>query len=337
MGIYAIDYHGMVLASKCLEVKNAPAQGTPEWLDWRKTGITATEAATVMFPDKYNTPMKLYTEKVGITEHSQDDKDGFFEWGHVLEDDIVRKFKSVHPELADSVTTGRLYQRGWAKCSLDAQCVIDGEPVILECKSSQSASHWNPYPDRYFAQVQWQLFVTGYRKAKILVLICEGGYHYSEIDIVRSEDFISKMVEECSVFYRCVVNRTPPAVTLSGLEPDKQAVAALRGATLAEADAPTPDEVVTRDEISEYERLKKEAEDATARFEEFKNKMGYRMLNAKRALCEGKTFASWVERKGSVMIDSKKLQELYPEAFEACKKEGLPSRYLRYSVPKFSD
>lgn len=316
------------------EVRNAPAQGTDEWLAWRKDGITATEAATLMFPDQYSTPMKVYTDKLGITKSDQSDPDGFFEWGHILEDDLVRKFMKVHPELADSVSQGRLYQRGFAKCSLDAQCVKDGKPVIIECKSSQSMTKWNPIPDRYFAQVQWQMFVTGIHSAVIIAVICEGGYHYIEREVRYSESFVKQMVEKAQELYSHIQSRTPPAMTLGGFEPDKKAVAALHGEVNSEELKENTE--VTREEIEEYYRLKVVFEKAQEDFEECKNRLGMKMLDSRRATCEGKTFASWVERKGSVSVDAKKLQEFFPEAYEACKKEGLPSRYVKYNKISFS-
>lgn len=316
------------------EVKNAPAQGTDEWLAWRKDGITATEAATLMFPDQHSTPMKVYTDKLGITKSNQSDPDGFFEWGHILEDDLVRKFKSVHPELADSVSQGRLYQRGFAKCSLDAQCVKDGRPVIVECKSSQSMSKWNPIPDRYFAQVQWQMFVSGIHSAIIIAVICEGGYHYIEREVQYSEIFVKQMVEKAQELYNCIQSKTPPVMTLGGFEPDKKAVAALHGEVDKEELKESTE--VTREEIEEYYRLKAVFEKAQEEFEECKNTLGMKMMGSRRATCEGKTFASWVERKGSVSVDAKKLQEFFPEAYEACKKEGLPSRYVKYNKISFA-
>lgn len=316
------------------EVRNAPAQGTDAWLAWRKDGITATEAATLMFPDQYSTPMKVYTDKLGITKSDQSDPDGFFEWGHILEDDLVRKFMKVHPELADTVSQGRLYQRGFAKCSLDAQCVKDGKPVIIECKSSQSMAKWNPIPDRYFAQVQWQMFVTGIHSAIIVAVICEGGYHYIEREVQYSESFVKQMVEKAQELYNNIQEKTPPAMTLGGFEPDKKAVAALHGEV--DNDELKENTEVTREEIEEYYRLKAVFEKAQEDFEECKNRLGMKMLDSRRATCEGKTFASWVERKGSVSVDAKKLQEFFPEAYEACKKEGLPSRYVKYNKISFS-
>lgn len=316
------------------EVPNAPAQGSQEWLRWRSEGITATEAASIMFPDQYKSALTVYNQKVGIAPpDDQSDPDGFFEWGHILEDDLVRKFKAVHPELAGTVTQGRLYQRNWAKCSLDAQCVLkDGTPCIIECKSSQSASKWNPYPEKYFAQVQWQMYVTGIRKAIIIAVICEGGYHYIEREVEYSPKFVEQMLYECLDIYRCVQSKKVPEISVLGNpESDKKAIAQLAG----DSEKEEPDATITREEYQEYERLKEAADKATEAFENFKNKLAYKMMNSKRTTCEGRKFMTWVERKGSIKVDSAKLKEFYPEVYEAVTSEGLPSRYIKYNKLNF--
>lgn len=316
------------------EVQNAPAQGSQEWLRWRSEGITATEAAVIMFPDQYKSALTVYNQKVGIAPpDDQSDPDGFFEWGHILEDDLVRKFKTLHPELAGTVTQGRLYQRNWAKCSLDAQCVLaDGTPCIIECKSSQSASKWNPYPEKYFAQVQWQMYVTGIRKAIIIAVICEGGYHYIEREVEYSPKFVEEMLYKCLDIYRCVQFKKVPEISVLGNpESDKKAIAQLAG----ESDRSGEDATITREEYEEYERLKDAADKATEAFENFKNQLAYKMMDSPRTTCEGKKFASWVERKGSIKVDAKKLKEFYPEVYDAVTSEGLPSRYIKYNKLNF--
>ena len=316
------------------EVPNAPAQGTPEWLAWRSEGITATEAAVIMFPDQYKSALTVYNQKVGIAPpDDQSDPDGFFEWGHILEDDLVHKFEKMHPELSGTITQGRLYQRNWAKCSLDAQCVLpDGTPCIIECKSSQSASKWNPYPEKYFAQVQWQMYVTGIRKAIIIAVICEGGYHYIEREVEYSPKFVEEMLHKCLDIHRCVLNKTVPEISVLGNpESDKKAIAQLAG----ESDRSGEDATITREEYEEYERLKEAAEKATEAFENFKNQLAYKMIDSPRTTCEGMKFASWVERKGSIKVDAKKLKEFYPEVYDAVTSEGLPSRYIKYNKLNF--
>ena len=316
------------------EVTDAPVQGTQAWLDWRSEGITATEAAVIMFPDQYKSALTVYNQKVGIAPpDDQSDPDGFFEWGHILEDDLITKFKKVHPELADSVSQGRLYQRAWAKCSLDAQCFLkDGTPCIIECKSSQSSAKWNPYPEKYFAQVQWQMYVTGIRKAIIIAVICEGGYHYIEREVEYSPKFVEEMLHKCLDIRRCVLYRTVPEISVLGNpESDKKAIAQLAG----DSEKDEPDATITREEYEEYERLKAAAETATEAFETFKNRLAYKMMNSKRTTCEGKKFMTWVERKGSMKVDSAKLREFYPEVYDAVTSEGLPSRYIKYNKLNF--
>lgn len=309
------------------EVKNAPKQGTEDWLNWRKDGITATEAASIMFPDKYNSPLKIYTDKVGLTQHDQSDPDGFFEWGHIIEDDLVRKFSEQHPEITN-ITQGRLYQDGWKKCSLDAQGWDEnGLPVIIECKTSQRMDKWTPFPDRYYAQVQWQMHITGIRRAIIAVLVAEGGWHYFEREIEYSPVFVEKMVEECQKVLECIKTKTPPA-QLSNFAPDKEAIAAIAGETGHKG---SPQEV-DQSLIDRYIELKKNFDEAEEALNQFKNEISYKMIDVSKLTCNGHTFATWVERKGTVSIDKDRLKNEYPDIYQKVLKQGAGSRYIKYNT-----
>ena len=204
-----------------------------EWLAWRSEGITATEAAVIMFPDQYKSALTVYNQKVGIAPpDDQSDPDGFFEWGHILEDDLVRKFKTEHPELAGTVTQDDSTREELGEVLARRSVrLADGTPCIIECKSSQSASKWNPYPEKYFAQVQWQMYVTGIRKAIIIALICEG-----RLPLHRTRSGILPEVRRRNALQ---VPRHPPLCTRQGRFPeisvlgnpesDKKAIAQLAG------------------------------------------------------------------------------------------------------------
>ena len=307
------------------EVKDAPEQGTDKWLAWRKQGITATEAASIMFPDKYSSPLTVYSLKLGLLESDQSDSDGYMEWGHRIEDLLVRKFMETHPNFKH-VSCGRLYQNDWAKCSLDAQCYDEeGLPCIIECKTGQSEAKWNPIPDRYYAQVQWQMYVTGIRKAYFAVLI--RGHQYFEKEVDYNPAFVEKMKERCLTVWECIQNKTPPA-ELGFFSVDKGAIAAMAGET---GHTGEPQEV-DDDTVATYARLKEAAEKAEEEFAAFKNSLSFRMVDASKLLHKGRTFATWVERKGSVTVDKAKLQNLYPDAYEKCLKQGAGTRYVKYSV-----
>lgn len=307
------------------EVENPAMQGSEDWLAWRKQGITATEAATIMYPSKYGSGLKVYSDKLGLTVNDQSDPDGFMEWGHRIEDLLVDKFMEQHPDFK-SCTQGRLYQRDWCKCSLDAQAfTADGVPVIIECKTGQHEDKWNPIPERYYAQVQWQMYVTGIRKAYFSVLI--QGHTWFERDVDFCPAYVEELLKKCFYIWDCIQNKTPPNIFTGG-DADKSAIVALAGESGHQGEA----EEVDQETVETYLALKKQFEEAEAEFTNFKNKLGFKMIEASKLTCDGKTFATWVERKGAQSIDKAKLQQMYPDVYKDCIKQGPPTRYVRYSV-----
>lgn len=322
------DNHGALLpcdADFKYEVKDAPEQGTDKWLAWRKQGITATEAASIMFPDKHSSPLTVYSLKLGLIEADQSDPDGYMEWGHLIEDLLVRKFMKMHPTF-QHVTQGRLYQDGWAKCSLDAQCYDEeGHPCIIECKTGQNEAKWNPIPDRYYAQVQWQMYVTGIRKAYFSVLI--RGHLWFEKCVEYNPVFVEKMKEKCAIVWDCILTKRPPA-TLGIFATDKAAIAAMAGETGHTGEPQEVDE----DTVTTYAKLKEAADKASEEFEAFKNTLGFKMVDASKLTYKGRVFATWVERKGSVSVDKAKLESKFPDVYKQCLKQGMGSRYVKYTV-----
>ena len=307
------------------EVKDAPEQGTDKWLEWRKQGITATEAASIMYPSKWGSPLSIYTDKLGLTQKSQDDSDGFMEWGHRIEDLLVSKFMEQHKDFT-VCTQGRLYQRDWAKCSLDAQCFDDnGVPVIIECKTGQHEEKWDPIPERYYAQVQWQMYVTGIRKAYFSVLI--QGHIWFERVVDYCPEYVKQLKEKCFYVWDCIQRKEAPA-TLGDFESDKTAIAALAGES---GHSGEPVDVDT-ETVGKYLALKEAYEKAEKEFNDFKNSIAYKLVDHSKMVCDGKTFASWVERKGAVSIDKNLLKAKYPAIYDECLRQGLPTRYIRYQV-----
>lgn len=307
------------------EVKDAPEQGTLPWLAWRKKGITATEAGSIMFPDSHSSPLNVYTTKLGLTVSDQSDPEGYMEWGHRIEDLLIAKFMEVHSDFT-RVSHGRLYQRDWAKCSLDGQCFNDkGEPVIIECKTGQYESKWNPIPDRYYAQVQWQMYVTGIRKAYFSVLI--SGHTWFEKEVDYNPAFVKCMLERCKTVWDCIQKKTPPA-TLGIFACDKDAVSAMAGES-GHSEAP---QEIDEDTVTTYVRLKEDCDLATEKFNAFKNSIGFKMVDVSRLMFKGKCFASWVERKGTTGIDKVKLANKYPDAYKDCLTTGKGTRYVKYNI-----
>ena len=118
-------------------------QGTQEWLDWRRNGITATEASAAMGVSKWATALSVYEDKLNPKPH---EPSKYEEWGTRLE-----------PVIRQTV-------------------------AILEIKTGSSDSDWAPVPEYYKAQVQWQMHVTGIKKVYFAVLIHGHDYFEREMD-----------------------------------------------------------------------------------------------------------------------------------------------------------
>ena len=167
-------------------------QGTDAWLAMRKTGIGSSDAPIIA--GEVGSVVELWAEKSGLVERTEPDEPTaeLFEWGHRLE-----------PVIADwyADTTGRQLKRvnrmlvhpevPWAFASLD-RVTAKGEKRIVEIKTTRWG--WEAgetIPGRVQAQVQHQLWVTGYDVADVSVLT--GGSQPRVYEIARDDTFIDNL------------------------------------------------------------------------------------------------------------------------------------------------
>ena len=180
-------------------------QGSQEWLDWRKTKITASEIPIILGVSKWCTPLLLWQRKIGFASEQSDNF--AMQKGRDLEP-VVRDFVNkkyqfnfipevvVHPEL------------DWAAASLDG--ITD--KYILEIKCPGLADHQKAeegvIPEHYYPQVQWQLFCSGLKS----------GYyasHYKKqteiFEFSIDQDYIDSIMPTVLEFYKCMTELIEPA------------------------------------------------------------------------------------------------------------------------------
>jgi putative phage-type endonuclease len=141
------------------------AQSTPEWLDWRKAGITASDVSCLFHTNPYKTEWKLWAEKSGL--QAEDDIEGnpFVRRGktfeHMLREHVVNaRNVGIMPACAEHGTVPYL------RASLDG---IDRNRRPWEFKIPSPNNfeevrkhQLNSEPaKRAHLQVQHQLLVTG--------------------------------------------------------------------------------------------------------------------------------------------------------------------------------
>lgn len=160
-------------------------QNTPEWEDARRDTIGSSDIP-VITGSRPGKKVALWAVKSRRAEPEPIDPETqeLFDLGHALEPVIAAQFtrntgivvKSVHRML-------RHRSIEWATASLDRAATDSGERVAVELKWAPFSRDWSgpePVPAMVQDQVQWQLLVTGWRRAFVVVLR-DGHVEYHEI------------------------------------------------------------------------------------------------------------------------------------------------------------
>jgi len=202
-----------------MDYKSTTGMSKEEWLAQRKDTIGSSDIGAILQLNNYETPRELFNKKVGLAPEFEGNDNT--EWGTELEDFCALMFQRKNP---DFFPKGGVEEAGkygvqrdnkirrhaafpWATCNLDRLIVGDGNPIILELKTTTSyaVGAWDAaVPTSYYAQLQWQMFVTGYRRAIIWVAVLDKK-RFIRLDVDWSEEFQKVMVDAARKFHNAVV------------------------------------------------------------------------------------------------------------------------------------
>ncbi len=182
-------------------------QGSPEWIAWRKTKVTASEIPIIIGKSKWMTAYQLWQQKLGFTDGIKDN--WAMKRGRDLEP-VVRDL--CNEEIGFTFVPEVVVHKeiNWAAASLDG---IDREnKAILEIKCPGLADHQkaekDEIPEHYKPQVQWQMFCSD------LEICYYASYYNNELVIVkisRDDDYIAnELLPQSAEFYRCMIDMEEP-------------------------------------------------------------------------------------------------------------------------------
>ncbi|MCA6127296.1 hypothetical protein AI19_11815 [Thalassolituus oleivorans 4BN06-13] len=189
-----------------------------DWLEVRKQGIGASEAASAIGINPYQSQLELWMIKTGrlanTTEDPFENSHSPMYWGNVLEPIVAEHY---------SRQTGRKVRRvnavlqhpdedkSWMLANLDYAVVGNSDVQVLECKTAGEfgARLWKDgVPDYYQCQVQHQLAITGKQTAEVAVLIC--GQEFRIYRIERDDELIQELISLEREFWSYVETDSPP-------------------------------------------------------------------------------------------------------------------------------
>jgi putative phage-type endonuclease len=183
-------------------------QGSPEWLAWRKTVITATDASIIMGNNPWDTLYTCWQRKLGFIEEKKSNE--AMERGKRLEPEARAQFiekylMHMEPIVVESTEFDFLGASldgfsSTANAILEIKC---GGQKLYEMAMNQEI------PPYYMDQIQHQLLVTG---AERCYYYCYDGFNGICINVLPDEKFKEIFLPKARAFWRCVAFSEPPAL-----------------------------------------------------------------------------------------------------------------------------
>jgi putative phage-type endonuclease len=150
-------------------------QGTPEWLDWRRSEcrIGSSDLPVLVGLSPWKSEYELALEMTGqMPQEDPAETHDQREVGQLMEPVLLelyrrrtgRRARHVHRVLS-------MTERPWAVASLDAETIAERPNRLVELKHSW-AVRWSAktLPEDVEVQVMWQLGVSGYRQADVMAM-----------------------------------------------------------------------------------------------------------------------------------------------------------------------
>lgn len=183
-------------------------QGSPEWLAWRKTVITATDASILMGNNPWDTPYSCWQRKLGLIEEKKSNE--AMERGKRLEPEARAQFIDRHgiqmePMVVEST------EFDFLGASLDGISQLGNTLLEIKCGGTNlhSMASRGEIPPYYKDQIQHQLLVTG---ASMCYYYSFDGEDGICIEVFPDPEFKARFMPKAREFWKCVALGEPPAL-----------------------------------------------------------------------------------------------------------------------------
>lgn len=186
-------------------------QGTKEWLNWRKSVITATDCPSILGSSKFQTAYKCWQRKCSLIEEQP--CNAAMARGTKLEPEARALFvKEFAINMTPTVVESNEYE--FLGASLDG--ISDCGKYVLEIKCGGEKLYdmalLGQIPPYYVDQMQHQLLVT---QADKCFYYCYNGKEGKCLEVFKDPEFEGKFLPIARQFWKGVAFFEPPALVAS--------------------------------------------------------------------------------------------------------------------------
>lgn len=177
-------------------------QGSDQWLELRRTKITASDAAVIMGLSPWKNKIQLYYDKKNKIESN---KTSAMQRGIDLEP-IARDLYEIKTGIE---VIPKVILKDWAMASLDGMSVCGNHIVEIKCpgKKDHDLALQGKIPEYYYPQLQHQMYVCNLSTVDYFSF---DGFDGVIVNIKRDHEFIARMIIAELEFYECLMNCIEP-------------------------------------------------------------------------------------------------------------------------------
>jgi len=312
-----------------------PTHERADWLEWRRTGLGASDIAGVLGISPWASPFSVWASKV---DNQTDDHDtAAMEFGRRAEVMVAPWFADrTGLHVAGEQTRCTHIADEWKLVTIDG-LVLSGPGSdmadalgVLEIKTtSASAAEWaDEVPVHYQCQATWAMHVTDTPTCWFAVLhLAFGRPQFEVYEFTRNPDDEQFVVERCERFWRDhVLTGTPPPV-----DGDTATTDAIKAHWPTAEGTIEADGTARRLVIGIHSRKAAMALSET-NMAEAENELRVLLGDHEALTHDGRIIASW-KQQDTARLDTKALRAEYPELADEFMKTTT-SRVLRLPKPK---
>lgn len=182
-------------------------QGSPEWLEMRRTKIGASEAAIIQGISPYKTAFDLWSEKTGRTQPPPSNPAMLR--GNALEPEVRSYYEEkINETFLPKVVMHPTYE--WMMASLDGINFIGNKILEIKCCNREvfEKAQQGIVVPHYYSQIMHQLNCCP--EADECHYVCFNRGEYATVIVEPDEDYIEDLIIKEAEFYQCMINNVPP-------------------------------------------------------------------------------------------------------------------------------
>jgi putative phage-type endonuclease len=180
-------------------------QGSKDWLEARKSFVTATDASIIMGINPWKTPYKLWRQKMDLDPPETENE--AMRRGTELEPIARAWLEKEHNIKCEP----KVVIKDFMMASLDGITSDKNAIVEIKCGSKAfSSAYVGEIPNYYVCQMQTQMYVSN---VQLAFYVAFNGNEGIVIPVLRDDNFINEMIPKLREFYECLISFTPPMMT----------------------------------------------------------------------------------------------------------------------------